>query len=105
MIAALILMIILCLICVPLAGIAGYVAWKSASAFIASEEQKEEYRRYIRTMTDQIQESSSIFRLELARRMSLDIPEVKEMNNQLQELERKMVSFREVLNKFLTEGD
>lgn len=100
---ALILLILLCILSLAWAIVASVIAWRSLVSFFAAEAQKEEYQRYMAEALDEIKEKSEIFRTEMAKRMGMDIPEVKYLNGLLHDLEVKMNSFKEVLNAFLRE--
>lgn len=103
MITVLILLIMLSIISVISAGISIYVGYRALKGFIAIDAQHEEYRRYLNIILDEVEESSLLFRAELARKLSLNMPETKELNNHLFQLETKMKSFKLALKDFLIE--
>lgn len=101
MIAVLITLIILTLFAIIIASISVYVAYRSLIAFLAKEEQHAEYRRYLRYMLDEMEESSIIFRTSLAQRVG-SVPEWSELNKLLQTFETKINSFKSIMREFLS---
>lgn len=104
MLVLMICMSILTLTSLVAAGVSMYLAWRSVIAFLASEAQKEEYTRFLSVMLDRVEEDSSLFRVEMVRRIGADIPEMRELNTLLKGLELSMKSFRSTLKTFITEG-
>ena len=100
-ILAIVLMSLLSIVCVLTASVAVYIAWRSVQAFLAAEAQKEQYVQFLSVMLDNLQEDSAIFRLEVVKRMGLEIPEVRELNTLLRNLEERMVSFKRTLKEFV----
>lgn len=103
MIVVLILLIILSILMLIFGCGCAYMAYRAGIAFLAAEEQKEQYHSYMKLMLDRLQDHSEIFRTALARKMGLDFPETREMNALLQQLETTVVSMRSNLTQFLNE--
>lgn len=101
MITLLIFLVILDILCICGAGISLYLAWRAITAFLAGEAQKAEYHSFMRVSLDKLQDSSEIFRSELARKMGSGIPEVRELNKLLINLENDVVSLRSTLLQYL----
>lgn len=103
MITALVLLIILSIILVIVSSVACFFGYRATIGFLAMQDQHEEYHRFLNHSANEIEDSSAIFRLELAKKLSLSIPETKELNSHLHQLETKMNSMKMMLREFLSE--
>lgn len=104
MTAVLIILIVLCILCVLVATVSAYFAYRATIAFWAISEQNDEYKRYLRVMLDTIIDDSEIFRTSLAKNIGM-VPQAKELNSLLINLENHMKSFKYTLKSYLSESE
>lgn len=103
MITALILMMILSFICIVVACVSVYVGYRALISFIAIDAQHDEYKRYLNVILTEIEDSAAIFRTDLAKTLSVNMPETRELHNHLFQLESKMAATKQALREFLKE--